>query len=223
MGSIIGGIGSAVGGGKAASAARDQAQAQLQAAQIAAQTARLGFDWLTSGPGGDVLAPYLSGGRDSTAAINALLGLGGDQKAAEQAFRNYQGSTGYDFRLGQGMQAITGSNAAKGLLDSGATLRGLTQYGQNLGSAEFGNYLSQLFNVGTRGIDAAKTIGAAGSQAGQVGAGNIMQGQANASNLIMQGIGAQNAGFGNLFNGIGNSFNQMNGGQGGNPFSGIFG
>lgn len=206
MGGIIGGIGSAIGGSKASDAAKEQAAAQLKAAQLAAQTARLGFDWGTTGPGAQYLLPFLTGGRDATNAISALLGIGGDPAAAAKAFDAYKGSTGYNFRLGQGVDAITGSNAAKGLLNSGATLKGVQNYGQNLASAEFGNYLSQLFNVGTRGMDASKTIMGAGGQAGQAGASALMTGAQNASALQMAGVGSKNSGMNNLFTGIGNIF-----------------
>jgi len=74
----------------------------------------------------------------------ALTGLGGDEEAAQAAFQRYQNSTGYQFRLGQGMEAITGGAASRGLLNSGATLKGLNDYGQGAASAEFGNYLGQL-------------------------------------------------------------------------------
>jgi hypothetical protein len=223
MGAIFGGIGSALGGKKASDAAKEQAAAMLQAAQIAAKTARLGFDWLTKpDQGGQYTLPFLTGGANASNAIQALLGLGGDPAAAAAAFRNFQGSTGYNFRLAQGQNAITSSNAAKGLLNSGATLRALDQYGQNLGSQEFGNYLGQLFNVGTQGIDMSKTIGAAGSQAGQAGATAIMNGAQNAAALQMAGIGAQNSGMQGLINGIGGAFNGK-GNTGGSGFGNFFG
>ena len=46
---------------------------------------------------------------------------------------------GYQFRLSQGTQAITGNAAARGLLQSGATAQALTRYGQDLASQEYGN------------------------------------------------------------------------------------
>lgn len=46
---------------------------------------------------------------------------------------------GYQFRLQQGTQAITGNAAARGLLQSGATAQAVTRYGQDVASQEYGN------------------------------------------------------------------------------------
>jgi len=98
--------------------------------------------------------PTVDRGNAAGSAYNALLGLGGDAGAAQQAFGNYQNSTGYDFRLGQGTRALDASAAAKGGLLSGAAGKALTTYGQNIGSAEFGNYLGQLGNQQNAGLNA---------------------------------------------------------------------
>ncbi len=101
---------------------------------------------------------------NASSMISALLGLGGDTGAAGDAFNNYQDSIGYDFIMDQGQRAITGSNAAKGLLNSGATGKALTQYGQNLGKSTFNDYLGSLFNLGNMGIQAGNVISGAGGQ-----------------------------------------------------------
>lgn len=122
----------------------------------------------------------------------ALLGLGGDTEAANQAFQNYQNSTGYQFRLGEGMGAITGSSAARGLLNSGATLKSLTSYGQGLASSEFGNYLnalssrySQLENQQQTGLNAAFNVASQGQSAGRAAADYQIQGTQN----LVSGLG----------------------------------
>jgi len=59
----------------------------------------------------------------------------------------FQADPGYQFRLTEGIKALERSAAARGLLQSGNTLKGITQYGQNLASDEyqnaFGRYLTQ--------------------------------------------------------------------------------
>lgn len=45
----------------------------------------------------------------------------------------------YDFRLGQGTQALEQSAAARGVLRTGGTLKGFEDYGQNFASTEYGN------------------------------------------------------------------------------------
>jgi hypothetical protein len=206
MGGLLGGIGSMAGGKKASSAAKDQAAAQLQAAQLAAQTARLGFDWLTTGQGGQYTQPYLQGGANASNEMQGLLGIGGDPNAANKAFNNFLGSTNYKFQLGQGLNAVSGNQAAKGMLDSGSTLKALNNYGQGMAGNALQGYMTNLGNVGTQGIDMAKTIGAAGSQAGQAGASALMNGAQNASALQMMGVGAQNSGLNGLLQGRGNTY-----------------
>lgn len=46
---------------------------------------------------------------------------------------------GYQFALNQGVQAIDRNAASRGLLDSGATGKGLMRYGQDYASQQFGN------------------------------------------------------------------------------------
>lgn len=65
---------------------------------------------------------------------------------------------GYDFRLGEGLKLLQGSAAARGALMSGATLRDITNYGQNAASQEYANaygrYASdRAFNYGADSND----------------------------------------------------------------------
>lgn len=46
---------------------------------------------------------------------------------------------GYQFRLGQGQEALERSAAARGVLRTGGTLKDLIQYGQNFGAQEYNN------------------------------------------------------------------------------------
>lgn len=166
------GIGGSLFGGS------QESQGQKYAADKAAETARLGFDYLKGSPLG---TQYLPTGGVANNAIGNLLGVGGDPTAANNAFSNYQNSTGTQFQLGEGQKAVTTSNAAKGLLNSGATLKALTRYGQNLGSTTFNNYLSQLGGLQQAGLQAGGAIGGAGSQAGATGASAISSGYGNAA------------------------------------------
>lgn len=84
------------------------------------------------------------------------------QQAAQNAFDIFRNSTGYQFRLGQGMDAINGGYAGAGTLQSGAALKAINDYGQNMASQEFGNYLGYLGNqqgVGLSGGSALAGVG----------------------------------------------------------------
>ena len=144
MGKVVGGlVGGVLGNRSAKKAARETAAAS-----------RLGFDFLSQGPLGTTFLPNAGQANTFTAQ---LLGLQGGQ-AGENAFKRFRDSTGFNFRLGEGQRAITGSRAARGLLDSGATLKALNEFGQNIASDEFNNFLAQLGSVEDRGLRAANAI-----------------------------------------------------------------
>ena len=171
---IIGGVASAIIG--------------KRSADKAAKQAMTGFNYLRDNP---LFQQTQEQGLAAGTNINALLGLGGDQAAADQAFEQYRGSTGYQFRLGQGTSAITQNRAASGLLNSGSTLKGITDYGQNIASAEFQNYLGQLGSVQGTGLNSAQATGSAGSSAGAAAGGFTREGAADVSyglNRALQGV-----------------------------------
>ncbi len=157
------------------------------------------------GPGGAALgsAPQAPG----TAAPGAAPG------GPQNAFQNYLNSTGYNFRLGEGQRAITSSQAARGLLDSGATAKALTTFGQNIGSAEFDNYLRQLSGLAGQGLQAGGMIGSAGGQAGGVGAQAISGAYGDAAST-------KGSMYGNVFGGIGDILGRVGGGMAPNPMPG---
>jgi len=52
---------------------------------------------------------------------------------------DFEADPGYGFRIKEGMRELENSAAARGLLSSGSTLKGITNYGQNAASQEYGN------------------------------------------------------------------------------------
>lgn len=132
-------------------------------------------------------APYREGGYGAYSTLQGLLGLGGDPAAGQAAFDQYKDSTGYQFRLGEGTRSVENSAAARGGLNSGATLKALTQYGQNFASNEFGNYLNQLQGVIQPGQQALSQNAQAGQNyANQTGNNNM-----NAANARSSAYGQQ--------------------------------
>lgn len=119
-----------------------------------------------------------------TNALSALLGLGGDPSVQQKAFETFRNNTGYQFGLDQGVNAITGSNAAKGLLNSGATAKAINQFGQDYASTKYNDYLSQLFNLSNQGLQAGQILSGAGqysrsqgqSKGGKGGLGGLLGG-----------------------------------------------
>jgi len=100
------------------------------------------------------LAPFAATGVQANQAIGGALGLGG-AAGQDEAFQNFLGSTGVRQQLRLGQEAVTSSRAARGLLNSGGTLRRLTEFGQGLAQQGFQNFLGNLGGVANRGFAAA--------------------------------------------------------------------
>lgn len=110
---------------------------------------------------------------------------------------------GYQFRLGEGNKAIDAAARARGLFDSGRTMKALTDYGQNFATGEFSNVFNRNASLAGLGQTATNT----GVNAGQNAANNvagIMQGAGNArASGYMGGANALAGGIGsglNLYN-----------------------
>lgn len=125
------------------------------------------------------------------------------------AFNNYRNSTGYQFRFNEGMRAL---DAGAPVLNSGARLKAALNYGQNIASNEFGNYLGQLANqqgVGLAGASAQAGVGQ--NYANSVSANNNSAGTAAANAALMRGQSTANM-WGGIANGIGGVFGSSFGG-----------
>lgn len=157
VGGLIGGVGSLLGG------------------QSAKSNALTGYKYLDKN-----ITPVVKTGVAANNDISALLTGGPNSAAAQNAFGNYLNSTGYQFQRDQGTQAITGSAATRGLLNSGSTAKALTNYGQGLAGNYFNDYLSQLGGVANRGLTASGQIGQAGTEGGRTAADAMQSGITNA-------------------------------------------
>lgn len=107
------------------------------------------------------LSPFIGQAQQAGGQMANMLGLNGAQ-AQSGAFDAWKGSTGYQAGLDQGLDAVTGTAASKGLLNSGSALKALTQFGQDYASSKYGDYMTQLQNLINPGMQAAGTIAGAG-------------------------------------------------------------
>jgi hypothetical protein len=134
------------------------------------------------------LDPYASQGVLASNQINELLGLSPASSGALSAFDKYRQSTGYNFRLNQGTDAINSGYAAGGLLQSGAAQKALLRYGQDYGTGAFNDYLGQLGNIRNTGLGAASALAGVGqSFAGQVTTNNNNAADAVANAALLRG------------------------------------
>ncbi len=120
-------------------------------------------------------------------------GLGALSSLASGDFaKNMEMDPGYQFRLKQGQGALESSAAARGGLNSGATMKALQRYGQDFASNEYQNAynrnyqrLSQLVGVGANAND--NLMNATGSYGSQVSGNMTGLGNAQAASHIAQG------------------------------------
>lgn len=131
MGDIVNAVADVFGFGPASK----QAEATEQAANISAQSSREALDLQRRmyEEGVARQQPWLQAGQT---ALNKLIPLSDYQKFGMDQF---QQDPGYAFRMSEGMKGLERSAAARGGLLSGATLKGIQRYGQEMGSQEYQN------------------------------------------------------------------------------------
>ncbi len=153
--------------------------------------------------------PTLDRGNAAGAQINALLGLGGDAGAANDALAAWRGSTGYQTGLQQGQQSINGGYAARGALESGAAQKALLRYGTDYSNSNFGQYVNALQGQQAAGAGAlGAATGAGNTYAAQSMAANNSQSSA-AANAALYGAQAQQNALAGVGNAFGSYFGQM--------------
>ena len=191
-------------------ASRDAASQQQQAAAQASDVQRDIFERQV-----ELQEPFREAGLKGQNRLLELLGLGGDVNApgygkyatAEFGADKFKADPSYAFRMSEGMKALERSAAARGGLLSGATLKGIQRYGQDLASTEFQNAFNrfQAERAGTLNPFQAlagtaqssanvlgQQAGALGQQLGSniIGAGNAQAaGTIGQANAIASGVG----------------------------------
>lgn len=189
--------GALLGGMLGSSASKKAAKEQTAASRAAIAEQARQYDTTRAD-----LAPWMDAGQAGLGRMRDLLGLGTSTLTPEQVMEQ---SPGYQFRLGQGEQAIDRAAGAQGLRRSGATLKALTRFGQDYASNEFGNIYNRLAGISGTGQQTGAQLGQFGAQnAGNIG--NLMTGAANARGAA--GIAGANA-WGNALNTGVNAYGQQ--------------
>lgn len=146
--------------------------------------------------------PFREAGLAGQNRLLALLGLGEDKSAAdfgkyasaEFGADKFKADPGYAFRMSEGMKALERSAAARGGLLSGATLKGITRYGQDAASQEYQNAFNRYQAERTGTLNPFQALAGVGqSSANTLGQQAGAYGNAMASNIIGAG-NAQAAG-----------------------------
>jgi hypothetical protein len=130
------------------------------------------------------------------ADYNALIGSKdfGKYASAEFGADKFKADPSYAFRMSEGMKALERSAASRGGLLSGATLKGIQRYGQDLASTEYQNAFNRYQAERTGTLNPFQALAGVGqSSANTLGQQAGAYGNAMASNIIGAG-NAQAAG-----------------------------
>lgn len=123
------------------------------------------------------------------------------QQAANDAFNTFRNSTGYQFRVNEGNRALNSGWAGAGTLQSGAAGKSFADFGQNIASQEFGNYLGYLGNQQGVGLGAGSALAGVGQNyVNTISANNNSAGSAAANAALIKG---QNNPFANVLGTLG--------------------
>jgi hypothetical protein len=200
---IIGGAASAgagiFGGNKAANEQKKAAKkaAKLQKQALAQQLA--------------LTKPYVEAGKNALAEYQKLAPY------EDFGMKQFQADPGYNFRMAEGLKGLERSASARGLLQSGGTLKGIQQYGQNLASAEYDNAFSRYLSQREARLDPYRYLSSQGQaaavgQAANVGSSGaalaeIAAARGNASAAQAAGVaGAIGNAFGSAAQGVGSYY-----------------
>ncbi len=205
LGSILGpSIGGLLGLSAANSAADTQAGAARDAAQASLTASREGNALLAS--------MYQQNRADQepwrAAGANALSSLTGQIGGLNKPFglEDFNADPGYQFRLAEGEKGLNRAAGARGMYDSGATLKALTRYNQDYATGEFGNaynrYNADRTNIFNRlaalsgtGQTAASNMGNAAQNFGANANANTMAGVNASNNALLGGANARASGY----------------------------
>lgn len=186
-GSILGGITGGKGAKKAAKVQQQTAQ-QIIAANNANQQRITGLS-----------QPTIDRGNAAGAAYAGLLGLG-DNAAAQTALTGWRNSAGYQDLLDSGLGAVNANAYARGMGDSGATLKALQERGMGLANQTQQQYLGNLNTLIQTGNSAIGNIAGVSTATTQSNNQALQNGADAASNASLIGANAWQNALGNLTN-----------------------
>ena len=146
--------------------------------------------------------PWLKAGEQ---ALNKLVPLATEYTPFGMS--QFQADPGYGFRMSEGMKALERSAAARGGLLSGATLKGIQRFGQDLGSQEYQNAFNRYQTERAARLQPLQSLAGVGQttaqqlgQSGQTMASNVGEaltsgaaarasGYVGGANALTQGLG----------------------------------
>jgi hypothetical protein len=124
------------------------------------KTSNQAYPWAQSTFGSGAGTAFNGG----TSALEGLLGIGGDPAQSKAALDNFWKSTGGDFLLKQGTDAVNSNFYSRGLGQSGAAMKGLEDYRQGLASTKLNDLMQNYLGLAKLGLGAGDLVTSAGQQ-----------------------------------------------------------
>lgn len=125
-------------------------------------------------------------------ALNKLIPLT-DYKPFTMA--QFQADPGYGFRMSEGMKALERSAAARGGLLSGATMKGIQRFGQDLGSQEYMNAFNRYQTERAARLQPLQSLAGVGQTTAQQLGQSGQQMASNVGDLMTSGAAARASGY----------------------------
>ena len=205
-------VGAAIGGAlQGSAAARDQAKSIEQAGQMGAQAAqnaaeiqRQMFERQVA-----LQEPWRQAGVNALAQLAPLA-----SQYTPFGMQQFQQDPGYAFRMSEGMKALERSAAARGGLLSGAQMKGVQRYGQDLASQEYQNAfnryqaerqarLGPLQSLAGVGQTATQQLGEYGGQTAARMGQAALSGGADVANAMLGAANVRASQYGGMGNALG--------------------
>jgi hypothetical protein len=168
------------------------------------------------GEGNKFTEDYRNAGKKALEAY--LGGLGLDPNVSKESiYEKFRDSPGYQFALDEGNKAISRGAAARGITQSGATLKALSDYGQGMADQQYNGWLDRIASTMGMGAElssqSAQNAWNTGNNLANLGnnlstnVGNLYGGQGeSAANSAMAGANARayaKANQGGFWSGVG--------------------
>jgi hypothetical protein len=186
--------------------ANKAAKAQVQGAREGAAAEREMFERQV-----ELQAPFREAG------LNALPELVEASRYTPFGMEQFQQDPGYGFRLKEGLRALESSAAARGGLMSGNQMRGITRFGQELGSQEYTNAFNRYQAERAARLNPLQSLTGMAQSSANTLSGAAGQLGSSLSNLAVGGANARASGYAGMANalssGIGQGYNYYQGNQ----------
>lgn len=176
-----GGLQQAAASGEQAKAIESAGQQAAQSTQQAADIQRQIFERQVA-----LQEPWRQAG---VTALNQLIPL--SQQYQPFGMQQFQAEPGYGFRLSEGMKALERGAAARGGLLSGAQMKGIQRYGQDLASQEYQNAFNRYQTERQARLGPLQSLAGVGQTATQQLGGYAGQLGQNLGTLGMTGAATQ--------------------------------